>query len=125
MMKQLQLSYMSCLPPVMLVSVSLLLYAVNKSLDGPSGGQSIVNSFELKTNGSDFSGPLKTYVKFLLMGLMISYGLMKRLFNWRAIKGIRTGKRDSRSTEATPKTPHQSSCLGRHQQKGKDTHHNF
>ena len=94
MMKQLQLSYMFCLPPV-LVSASLLLYAVDKSSDGPSEGQSIVNSFELKTDGSDFSGPLKTCMKFLLMGLMMSYGLMKRLFNWRAIEGIRTGKRDS------------------------------
>lgn len=38
MMKQLQLSCMLCLhvPPVMLVSVSLLLYAVDKSSDRPS-----------------------------------------------------------------------------------------
>lgn len=77
----------------MLVSASLLLYTVDKSSDGPSGGQSIVNSFELKTDGSNFSGPLVNYMRFLLMGLMVSYELMKRLFNWRAIKGIHTGKK--------------------------------
>ena len=45
------------------------LYAVDKSSDGPSGGvKGLSNSFELKTDGSDFSGPLKTCMKFLLMG---------------------------------------------------------